>query len=169
MFGAGKSATSGSPIPSCRRPAAKTRTRHSDLVSPECSRQRQRPAATPLADNARQGLNTTAILRGPAIARARRLGRKLAFDQFFDKGMHPLSHRAIGRIKPADVHHGVVSCLALRRQPIRGSSLRRLRHPQFQPIRRQHQLVRTIADFPRRTGASRVDLLALLQTTFHTA
>jgi hypothetical protein len=32
----------------------------------------------------------------------------------------------------------VVSCLALQRQVIRGSSPRRLRHPQCQPIPRQH-------------------------------
>jgi hypothetical protein len=35
--------------------------------------------------------------------------------------------------------HGVVSCLALQRQAIRGSSPRRLRHPQFQPTPRQDQ------------------------------
>ena len=36
-----------------------TRTRHGDLGSPECSRQRPRPPAVAVAGDARRGLNTT--------------------------------------------------------------------------------------------------------------
>ena len=51
-----------------------TCTRHGDLGSSERSRKRQRPAVVAVAGDARRVLNTTAVLRSPAITRARQHG-----------------------------------------------------------------------------------------------
>ena len=125
-----------------------TRPWHGDLGSPERSRQRLRPAAVPVADDARRLPDAIAVLRSPAIARARQHRCKFALDQLFDERAHPIAHGVFDRIEPvvkktlvrrkarsfrvrlagklktrqrnAILRHGVVSRRALQRQAIRG-------------------------------------------------
>ncbi len=110
------------------------------------------------SDGAASPPSTTGARRRPVAApnagRDRRRHRAIApstlertADRAPPERPHPIAHRALDRIEPtvekmfvrgdfrllsrrtnAIADHGVVSCLALQRQAIRGSSPRRLRH-----------------------------------------
>src|ERR1700680_4329229 len=94
-----------------------------------------------------------------AIAGARQSGVKLAANHLLDQPANPVTDSALDGIKPivekmgvtlgrrmrklrcrGNVLHGVVSCPALQRWVIRGSSPRRLRHHQFLPTQRRDRV-----------------------------
>src|SRR5579864_770264 len=91
-----------------------------------------------------------------AIAWARQSGVKLAANHLLDQPANPVTDSALNGIKPivekmgvklgrrsrklrrrGNPLHGVVSCPAIQRRVIRGSSPRRLRHHQFLPTQRR--------------------------------
>src|SRR6516225_10153301 len=91
-----------------------------------------------------------------AIAWATQRGVKLAANHLLDQPANPVTDSVLDGIKPivekmgvnlgrrrrklrrrGNPLHGVVSCPALKRRVIRGSSPRRLRHHQFLPTQRR--------------------------------